>query len=454
MNDFFKKIGLLGDAKYLSQIKSSVVYKGLAVICSFMLIPLMLEYLGEQRFGIWITLFSIMSWVLFFDLGIGSGLRNRLSVCLADNRRQEAAGFISTAYGISTLLATALFLMICISAYLVNWQYVFNAYDIKNSELRLSVLIVSFLFLLNFVLSLVLQALHAAQKTSYTVLHQFLSNFFALFAVFVTSKFTEASLAIIAVTYGMALLSATLLISVFFYRVNKELLPNYRLFLPGKVPALMGLGGQFFVIQLAVLALFSTDKIIITQLFGPAEVSRYELVFKLFSVILIINSLLLMPLWSAYTQAAVRGEFDLIKRTLYKTHFFGIALAIASLFLYFFGKYIIALWIGKDVEIAPGLLMGMFVFTVLRVWCDLYAYLLNGLGVIKFQMWLAVVQAIVNVPLSIYFAGIYGVSGVVFATSAALLLSALGLPISAYVYLSRVSKKAVANTECNPDLSK
>jgi len=446
MNDSLRKVNLLGDAKYLSQIKSSVVFKGLAVVCSFMLIPLMLNYLGEQRFGIWITLFSIVSWVLFFDLGVGSGLRNHLAASLADNRRQEAAGFLVTGYVISALIAFILFFLVCVSAYLVDWQSVFNAGDIEVGELRLSVLITSFLFLLNFILSLVIQALHATQKTSLTVFFFFLSNLFDLFAVYVASAFAEASLVIIALACGIALLSSTLLISTLFYRVNKDLRPCYNFFSLKKAPALMNLGGQFFVIQLAVLALFSTDKIVITQLFGPAEVTRYELVLKLFSIILIANALLLTPLWSAYTQAATRGEFAWIKRTLHKTHLFGVVLAIAALILFFIGDELVALWVGRDIEIAPGLLAGMLVFTVLRVWCDLYAYLLNGVGAIKFQMWLAVVQAVVNVPLSIYLGGIYGVSGVVFATSATLCLSAIGLPVSAYLYLSRAREGEAANT--------
>lgn len=61
-------------SNYLRQVKGAVVYKGVAMIASFLAIPMMIRYLGQEQFGVWSTLLTVMSWIVFFDLGIGNGI--------------------------------------------------------------------------------------------------------------------------------------------------------------------------------------------------------------------------------------------------------------------------------------------------------------------------------------------------------------------------------------------
>lgn len=68
---------------YLRQIKGAVAYKAVAMASSFLAIPLMIGYLGQEQFGVWSTLLTVISWVVFFDLGVGNGLRNKVAESLA-----------------------------------------------------------------------------------------------------------------------------------------------------------------------------------------------------------------------------------------------------------------------------------------------------------------------------------------------------------------------------------
>jgi len=104
-------------------------------------------------------------------------------------------------------------------------------------------------------------------------------------------------------------------ISLWFYRKYADLSPQLSLN-QHHVRPLLSLGGQFFVIQLAVLVIFTTDKILITQLFGPQYVTSYDIVFKLFSIITMAYALIAGPLWSAYTDAYHRGDLVWIRVTL------------------------------------------------------------------------------------------------------------------------------------------
>ena len=72
---------------------------------------------------------------------------------------------------------------------------------------------------------------------------------------------------------------------------------------------LLGLGLQFFIIQIGCLILFATANVMISQMFGPDQVTIYNLSYKYFSVLTMAFSIVISPLWSAITEAYVRKDF-------------------------------------------------------------------------------------------------------------------------------------------------
>lgn len=432
------KVGFIGVAAgYFVEFWRSLFFKVFAILCSFLLLPLMLRYLGGEVFGVWVAIFSVVSWVVFFDLGLGSGLRNKLSESLSRGDDAESATLVATAYVSIASLSALVFLIFLSINFFVNWQSVFNTQAISRAELEWSMLAMVFLFLANFTLMLVIQVLHASQKTSLTVAHQFFVNFIALVAIFLLSMFAAPSLMIVCVTYGVSQVVTTLFVSYLFYKSNQNVMPRWRYFNSARVKSIASLGGQFFIIQLAVLAIFSSDKIIIVKLFGPQSLTEYELIFKVFSSILIINTLFLSPLWSGYTRAAAVSDYAWMRGALIRSHMVALALLVPALILFFFGGEIIFLWSGYRISPDSGLLMGMLCLVVVRVWTDIYAYFLNGVGVLKIQMWIAIVQALVNIPLSVAMGYKFGLIGVVYGSIATLLVSVVLLPITVFMYMRR-----------------
>ena len=54
----------------------SFLYRGGSIAATFLLVPLTINYLDTDNYGIWLTLSSFISWFAFFDIGLGNGLRN------------------------------------------------------------------------------------------------------------------------------------------------------------------------------------------------------------------------------------------------------------------------------------------------------------------------------------------------------------------------------------------
>jgi len=424
---------------YLRQLKGSALFKIGAIGASFLMLPLMIHYLGQEKFGVWSTMLSIVSWVVFFDLGVGNGLRNKLSEVLAKGLITEAKQYVSSGYTLIGAVALLFFAVAGAGAMFVPWQMVFNIQTISEEMLRNAVLLMILVLAINFWLGLINQVLNAVQKSAVSGFGQLLSNLLALVGLYGLVAFSkEPSLMLMAIVYGSGLIVSNVSLSIWFYMQRRELLPSLSLDIDHVRP-LLSLGLRFFVIQCAVLVIFTTDKILITQLLGPQYVSQYDVVFKLFGVMTMIYGIVSAPLWSAYTDAYHRGDMVWIRNVLRQQVKIFMAICLATVGLILIAKPVIALWVGKGINAPFVLVISMAAFTIVSVWNNVFAFIVNGIGAIELQLKTAVVGMLVNIPLSIVLVKFWGmgVDGVVWATVISLLPFSLLAPFQVRSLLRR-----------------
>ncbi|MCK5359995.1 MAG: polysaccharide biosynthesis protein, partial [Gammaproteobacteria bacterium] len=166
-------------------ISLTFAYKALAIGLSFLLVPLTINYLNIEQYGIWMTLLSVMSWVAFFDIGLGNGLRNKLAEAVAGNDIKLAKTYVSTAYIAISFLALLFFVVLLAVLPIINWTKIFNTTSPDNAEFLKLVFVVGFFFLFNFVLSLCSQMFYAYQEASLATMRQVLLNLIALVLIYI-----------------------------------------------------------------------------------------------------------------------------------------------------------------------------------------------------------------------------------------------------------------------------
>jgi O-antigen/teichoic acid export membrane protein len=181
---------------------------------------------------------------------------------------------------------------------------------------------------------------------------------------------------------------------------------------------LMNVGIAFFALQLVYIFILLTDKMIITQLLGPSEVTSYDIVYRIMSVVLVLHGVVNAPMWSAYTEAYSKNDILWIKNNLKKMNYFIIVLILIVSILSIFYKEIVSLWIGRELNIKPSLVVAMAVYVIVVSWNNNFAFFVNAINQIKWQLYAYTVGAILNIPLSIYFVKVahLGSMGVVLAT--------------------------------------
>lgn len=106
----------------------AMVYKGVSMALSLVYVPIVLNYLGDYKYGVWASILSILSWISYFDLGIGNGLRNRLSEAIAsDSPRVSPKALVSSAYAILSGVVAVVAAVCGIAIAFIDWPALLSA---------------------------------------------------------------------------------------------------------------------------------------------------------------------------------------------------------------------------------------------------------------------------------------------------------------------------------------
>ncbi|MDP2362735.1 MAG: MATE family efflux transporter [Ignavibacteria bacterium] len=406
------------------------------------LVPVTIDYLGKVEYGIWLTLASILSWLINLDFGIGNGLRNKLAEALALNDKKLARIYISTSYsvfGIGIFIALLFFFSV---QGLLNWTTILRAPREYVQLLNTLVFWVIILFLVQFLLKLLTSIINADQRPAVNGALSLIINTLILFAVFALSKFTAKSfLAFALISSSIPVIVFVIASVILFSGHYKPISPSFR-FINFKYSAsLVKLGMQFFVIQISSLIVFTTDNMIITQLYGPEQVVIYNVAYKYFLMVPLVFNVVLAPFWSAFTEAYVKKEIDWIKNSIKKLIIIWFILSIVAIIMVIFSNFVYELWVGSQIQIPFLLSLTTGAFVIIVNWNNIFAYFINGLGKVRIQLYYAIFTALLNIPLSIFlakYAGL-GITGIILATNISLIFASIWSPIQ---YLKLISGTA------------
>jgi O-antigen/teichoic acid export membrane protein len=145
------------------------ILNGYSVAITFALIPLTLKLLDEYKYGIWITLFNMLSWISIFDIGIGNGLRNKFSDAIAKNKTFEARQYVSTAYVLMFGISVFLIGVFVFPWLILDWSLVFKTPREMNED-------IFFLIGVTFLLTSFLRILLQRHSRYFVVRFQFISQ--------------------------------------------------------------------------------------------------------------------------------------------------------------------------------------------------------------------------------------------------------------------------------------
>lgn len=383
-------------------IMQSFVFKAVSIILSLLIVPITIDYISAEQYGIWLTVSSIVAWISYFDLGLGHGLRNRYTECKAQGNTQLAKHYISTSYAVFSIIFIALFIIFFIANHLLNWQSFLRITQLENDDLQRLMLILVGFFCLTMIFKVINSLLLGDQKTAFASGISVAEQFISLVVVFILTKTATPNIDYLAyASYGVPCI-VLLLVTIALFS-NKGFFHDYKPGFKGidfhLTRRLLGLGVKFFVVQVSLLVIFQFVNIILSRNCGQIAVAQYNLSFKYFNMLHMGEVIILTPFWSAFTDAYTKSDYSWMKSIYSKLNRYAVLSIPVVVVMVLIAPLFFRLWLHDSVEVPYLLNICMAAYMVSMVYASLQMYLLNGLGKVNVQLIVYVFFAIISIPL-------------------------------------------------------
>ncbi|WP_348810439.1 lipopolysaccharide biosynthesis protein [Flavobacterium maritimum] len=421
----------------------SFIYKGGSMVSSFLVVPLTINYLDSENYGIWLTLSSFIAWFSFFDIGLGNGLRNKFAEAKAKGDLTLARAYVSSAYFTIGSVCMLLMVIFLFFNFFIDWTRVFNTKPALQKELGILMPIVFSFFCLQLVVKLITTIYTADQHHSMQGKINFFTSVGSLLTIWLMIQTGESSLLFFGTIFSALPMLLLLGLNLFaFSKTYKQYKPSLSLWKKKYLKDIFGLGFLFFIVQISGIVLYSTDNMIISNLFSPAKVVPFNISYKYFSIATMLFNIIANPYWSSITEAYIKNDFEWIRKSMKNFNRMAFAFIFCVLIMMFLSNIFYYFWVGSKVYVPESLTILMGVFIMSSIFVTPYTFFINGTGKVKIQALQSVFCSLINIPLSIYFASNLkmGVAGVIFATIICFIPSMILAPMQYYKVINNTAK--------------
>jgi O-antigen/teichoic acid export membrane protein len=422
-------------------IAASFVVRGVSIAVSFLLVPMTIGYVNPTRYGIWLTLSSVIAWFSFFDIGFSNSLRNRFAEAKAAGNNDQARAYISTIYASLGIIFFTVWALFMVVNQFLDWTAILNTPPEMGSELSSLALIVVSFFCIQIVLKTISTVIIADQKPAKSAFYDMIGQVLTLLIVFVLTKYTQHSLLYLGLAVGISPVAVLMIASAVLYRTE------YRHYAPSisfvdfrLIADILDLGLKFFIIQIAAIVIYQTNNIVISQVCGPQDVTVYNIAYKYFGVLTMAFSIVLAPFWSAYTEAKILADYQWMNNILKKLVRAWLGLSVAAGVLLVISPLVYHVWVRDAVTVPFSVSAAVFMYVVIFNWCAIYSQILAGLGKIKLMLYSAIFGCLVNIPFAVVLGKEWGIVGIVSASALLSIISAIWSPIQVKLLLQQKAK--------------
>jgi len=376
----------------------------LQIVGTLITMPLVLHALGQDGFGIWAAAASIAWMSATVDWGIGTALLTAITRSLARGDATEARRQVAAALRLAVLIGLGEAALGLIIIPLVVPP---------AAALPYQVAVVGMAF--NVPASLGGPLWGGLQRMHMVWVWEAAQSVVTLIALFALTRITADPLWYVAVTFG-GLLATNLASLLHAFLRHPELRPNST----DRNAPLAGVlrhGIPYFFLGVATTLAVHSDNIIALSLLGPMAAASMAVAQRACMMALNLLWVLTQPLWPAFTDAAARGNPVWIRRNLVGATIVVSACAIGGCaILIAFGQPLLHWWMGGGLDVAPPILWAMAIWIVVPALGRIPDVVLNALGVIWFQVAVALVYSVLAFSLKVTFAKFWGVAGILAAT--------------------------------------
>lgn len=295
----------------LASASAGTLNRASAIGVRLVTVPLLLRYLGPERYGLWMTIASTTAYLTLLDLGTVSALTNRLTRCYAAGRIRAARAYVASAT-IGLSIAATIGLCVALAViFAIDWRSAFELRSaVAAAEARPTLVVATTLGAIQLVFAAVLRLPYTMQRGALSEGYQLAGNVGSLVGIITA---VQAGLGLpwlaLALMAGPVVAGGGVLIHlVVTAQLSAPRLSWLRHWLI--IRSLARAGGAFVVMQVAATLLFALQFPILAASHGAAAVAPYALLTQVMLGLQTPLTVLQQPLWTRYAALRARNDMD------------------------------------------------------------------------------------------------------------------------------------------------
>lgn len=284
----------------------SIFLKAIQAVLGFSIVKQFVFAWGLTAYGTWVTMISVITYMSMFDLGVGYGIKNRISEASA--KGSDGFSDIHVNNGI------ILYFFISIVIFFIGASVTINAAPFREHKLA-SV----FLWLgctMAFFLSYANIILQGEGRFVQLGIISLFTPALWLLTILIT-KDGIFSINHAAFVYSFLVLCQGFLAVVAVRRLGyfrRSFLSEWN---SAAAKKLLHTGAKFFFLQITSLTLFYSGNFFVFSQLGPTDTAVYDATNKIFSILTIGFSVLISIAWTEISRARVRSDWARMRKIFF-----------------------------------------------------------------------------------------------------------------------------------------
>ncbi len=398
------------------------------IITGLLMVPLMIRYLGDSLYGVWIFLNSIFMYLNIMHFGMGSSIVKYVSEAKGRNDNEEQNNVVNVIFFSYTWIAVTIFFVFLFLVLLAPG--LFSREDIRTMDLQ----IISIILVFNLCVSLPLSSFGGVimgyQRFDIVNLINTVNTLARFLLIWIFLRKGAGVITIAAIT-----LISSLSEGLLTYIYSKKLFPAfrfaYRYLTRDNLRKILAFSGFSFISNIMDNLIYQTDYIVIGIFSTSSDVVNFSIPNRFVQYFRTIALQFFNVLIPTVSELEARNETEKIREiTVQSIKYSYVFCFLIGTILLFFGDEMTEIWVGGKYVWTIGILIALTISHIVTIPLNIYRIVLWGLAKIKVPTILTTLEGLTNVILSVILIKSMGIMGVALGTAIAqIVFKGIVLPI-------------------------
>ncbi len=433
-----------------SNIKYNVVSQGVSFVVGLLLFPFMVSHIGKEVYGAYLLVTTFVGYFGVLDFGVGSAVAKYTAEFLGQDNREKVNKIINSSlffYMIVGFIVTIALLILSFS-----FDHIFKIGSANVAIMRQLFWVAAGASLFIWSGKTFDGVLYGLQRFDYLAINNIAATILTGISAYFIFTHNLGMVWFLALSYFFIIVRYVISYLLIRYRILKITI-GFPYFDKETFKIIFGFSFFLFLSTLSSLLIFNFDSFVIGAFTSVSAVTLYGVGYSLQNGFRAINSLISGPLFPAGAQMEGKNEQDKQKELLFKgTKYMILVFAPIVIITIIFAKLFITNWMGMGFagSILPAQVL--IVFWLFTSSIEVGANLLMAKGYVKVIFKITVLNALLNIALSLALVKPLGILGVVLGTTVPMVFVSVPLYLYQILKVMKVSFKDFFNLAIKKNL--